>query len=256
MTRRAWATFLLLGGAAGALVLWQAPRFFGRPFVPDVEPAPIRDEKLLLAPSFEFARVQFESYRARRRPGWAHDYPRAERNFLRILSEVTFVRTEPMAHTVVRLDSPDIMKYPVLYFSEPGSWTISAEEASNFRDYLMRGGFAIFDDFDGPWDWENLESAMARVLPGRRFERLEVDEPLFQSFFHTRTLDMIAPYRARGEPEFWGMRDDAGRIQVVANHNNDIGDYWEWSDTGYYPIDLSNEGYKLGVNYVIYALTH
>ena len=55
---------------------------------------------------------------------------------------------------------------------------------------------------------------------------------------------------------FWGIRDDAGRLQVVANFNNDIGEYWEWSEHGYYPIELSNEGYKLGVNYIIYALTH
>jgi hypothetical protein len=205
---------------------------------------------------FAFARVQFNTYRARRRPGWAHDYPRAERNFLRILEETTAVSTFPLAHTVVRLDSPDIMKYPVLYFSEPGTWALTPEEAENLRAFLLRGGFAIFDDFDGFRDWEVLESSMARVLPGRHFELLEVSEHLFQSFFHIETLDMVPPFTANGVPEFHGIRDDAGRIQVIANYNNDIGDFWEWSDQGFYPIDITNDGYKLGINYVIYAMTH
>ncbi len=208
------------------------------------------------APGFAFARVQFSSYRIRRRPGWAHDYPDAEQNLLRIIQEVTAVHTWPQAHTIVRLDSEDIMKYPLLYFSEPGEWAITPEEAANLRKYLLSGGFAIFDDFDGPWDWDNLETCMAQVLPGQHFEELVLEDPVFQSFFHIETLEMVPPYGAWAAPTFLGIRDEAGRIQVVANHNNDIGDYWEWSEHGYYPIDLSNEAYKFGVNYIIYALTH
>ncbi len=170
----------------------------GAPFVL----AQITYEELYREPSpgynFAFARVQFNSYRARRRPGWAHDYPRAERNLLRILREVTGVYTSSEKHTAVRLDSPDIMRYPVLYFSEPGSWTITPEEAKNFRSYLLRGGFAIIDDFDGPWDCQTLESCMAQVLPGRHFELLTVDEPIFQSFFTYRTSTRRLPWTSRG----------------------------------------------------------
>ena len=220
----------------------------------DFEPPEVLNPTIV--PNFTFARVQFQSNRSRRRPGWSHDYPRAERNLLRILSEVTEVYTESAAHTVVPLDSPDLMRYPVLYFSEPGTWAVSPDEATNFRDYLLRGGFAIFDDFDGPWDWDNFEACMARVLPESHFERLELEDPVFQSFFHIKTLEMVPPYGAYDVPTFWGIRDDAERLIVVANFNNDIGDYWEWSDHGYYPIELSNEGYKFGINYIIYALTH
>ena len=205
--------------------------------------------------NFTFARVEFESYRQRRRPGWSHDYPRAERNFLRILSEVTEIDTSPEEHTVVRLDSDDIMRFPVLYFSEPGTWAATDREIENFRNHLERGGFAIFDDFDGPWDWENFEACMSRVLPGKHFEVLSVEDPVFQSFFHMETLSVAAPM-GRYTPQFLGIRDDEGRVQVVANFNNDIGEYWEWSDQGFYPIELSNDGYKLGVNYIVYALTH
>ncbi len=133
---------------------------------------------------------------------------------------------------------------------------ITSEEAENFRNYLNRGGFAVFDDFDGPRDWTVFESAMSVVFPGRRMTRLEVDDPIFHCFFDIETLDMLPPYNVRGVPEFWALRDDSGRIQAVANFNNDIGDYWEWSDESFYPIDLSNEAYKLGVNYAVYALSH
>lgn len=207
-------------------------------------------------PSFAFARVRFSSDGMRRRPGWSHDYPQAERNFLRILAEVTMVHTVSEAHVVVDLASPDIMNYPILYFSEPGEWAITPEESKNFRDFLLKGGFAIFDDFDGEWDWQNLVRCMAQVLPGYHFEELRLEEPVFQSFFGIDTLEMIAPYGSRDNPSFHGMKDDEGRLRVVANYNNDIGDYWEWSEAGFYPIDLSNEGYKFGINYVIYGMLH
>ena len=134
------------------------------------------------APEFVFARVQFEGTYGRRRGGWAHDYPRAEQNLLRILAELTAVHTEPAAHTIVSLASPEIMKYPVLYFSEPGTWGLTQAEAANFHEYLSRGGFAIFDDFDGAWDWQVFEANMAEVLPGRHFELLEESDPVYQIF--------------------------------------------------------------------------
>ena len=151
----------------------------------------VGEPALTSRPDFIFARVQFQSTRGRRNQGWAHDYPRAERNLLRILSELTAVHTEPAAHTIVSLESPEIMKYPVLYFSEPGTWGLTEAEATNFRDYLSRGGFAIFDDFDGAWDWEVLETNMASVLPGRHFELLEESDAVYQSFFSIADLDII-----------------------------------------------------------------
>ena len=125
---------------------------------------------------------------------------------------------------------------------EPGTWDITQEEVANFREYLDRGGFAIFDDFDGPRDWRVFESCMRAVYPERRFEDLQIEDPIFHCFFDIETLDMIPPYTVRGgSPEFLALRDDDGRIQVVANFNNDIGDFWEWSDESFYPVSLSNE---------------
>jgi hypothetical protein len=215
---------------------------------------PVREDQ-----DFIFARVQFNSFSRRgrgRNPGWRHDYPRAEIHLLKILGEVTNIRTTPESYVVVQLHDPELMKYPFLYFSEPGTWDITADEAANFREYLDRGGFAVFDDFDGQRDWAVFESCTATVYPERRFEKLQVEDHIFHCFFDIETLEMVPPYRVRGSPEFLGLRDENGRILAVANFNNDIGDFWEWSDASYYPVDLSNEAYKFGVNYVVYALTH
>ena len=175
---------------------------------------------------------------------------------LRILSEVTGIETAPDSNVIVQLDDPEIMDYPLLYFSEPGTWNITPEEARNFREYLDRGGFAIFDDFDGPRDWMNFERCMKQVIPERNLVELTLDHPVFNCFYEIETLDMVPPYRVRGKPTFYGLEDDHGRLQVVVNFNNDIGDFWEWSDEQFHPIQLSNEAYKFGVNYIIYALTH
>jgi uncharacterized protein DUF4159 len=209
------------------------------------------------AAEFQFARVQFNSFgRYGWMPGWAHDYPKADRNFMTILAEVTHIRTTPNSYVIVRLDDPALMNFPLLYFSEPGTWDITEAEAKNFRDYLSRGGFAIFDDFDGYRQWSNFERCMRQVLPVCSFQRLTVDHPVFQCVYEIHTLDMVPPYDVGEKPVFYGLFDSKGRLNVVANFNNDIGDYWEWSGEALYPISMSNEGYKVGVNYVMYALTH
>ena len=205
---------------------------------------------------FQFARVRFNESGRFSRGGWAHDYPRAERNFLKILSEVTGIQTTPESYIIVDLDDPIIMDYPLLYFSEPGYWGVTPAEAENLREYFLRGGFAIFDDFDGPRQWAGFMSSMKQVFPERKMERLTVDHPIFQCFYQIETLDMIAPLDYGLPTEFYGMSDEQGRLQVIVNFNNDIGDFWEWSDEDFFPVSLSNEAYKLGVNYVIYAMSH
>ncbi|HLV01473.1 MAG TPA: DUF4159 domain-containing protein [Acidobacteriota bacterium] len=188
---------------------------------------------------------------------WAHDYPRAEQNFLKILAELTTVETTPDSYLVLDMDDPEIMNYPVVYVSEPGYWNCTQEEVTNLREYLDRGGFIIFDDFrDSRGEWENFARCMQQVAPGRVMQQLSNDEPIFHCFYNLSFEDMPAPYNVPGDPVYYGLVDDDGRVQVIANFNNDIGDYWEWSDQSLVPIALSNEAYKFGINYVIYALTH
>ena len=211
---------------------------------------------------FQFVRIRYNGYvdflgmGRFGPPPWMHDYPRAEKNFLKILLEVTSVQTTPDSYLILDLDDPEIMNYPSLYVSEPGYWNITDEEAANFREYLSRGGFVIFDDFRGTQEWKNLTTAMKKVLPERSFQELTLDHPVFHCFYDIETLDMIPPYNVPGKPKFYGMFDDKKRLLAVANYNNDIGDYWEWADESFTPVSLSNEAFKFGVNYIIYALTH
>ncbi|GIW51225.1 MAG: hypothetical protein KatS3mg081_0580 [Gemmatimonadales bacterium] len=194
-------------------------------------------------------------------PGWAHDYPRAERHLMKLLSELTSIRPFMDGGNVLSADDPEIFKYPVAYLSEPGFWTLSDEEATNLRNYLLKGGFLIVDDFEGA-HWINFEAMMRRVLPDAVFVELDPSYPIFHSFFDIDSLEYLTygNYRsARGPATYYGIfenNDPKGRLMVIVNYNNDIGDYWEWSDTGFFPIELSNEAYKLGINYIVYALTH
>lgn len=214
---------------------------------------------------FQFVRIRYNGFmslgsfgggRGNWQPPWMHDYPRAERNFLKILSEVTSVETTPESFLILDLDDPKIMNYPVLYVSEPGYWDVTDEEANNLREYLKRGGFVIFDDFRGQQEWNNFTHCMKKVFPDRTFKELTLDHPVFHCFYDIETLDMIPPYEVYGKPTFYGLFDENQRLQVVANFNNDIGDYWEWSDDALTPIQLSNEAYRFGINYIIYGLTH
>ena len=116
----------------------------------------------------------------------------------------------------------------------------------------------IFDDFHSDIHWYNLETQMRRVLPELRWLELEASHPVYHSFFDIDSLDYQEAYPGY-TPMFFGLfeeNDPDGRLLAVANHNNDIGEYWEYSMTGWLPIDLSNEAFKLGVNYIMYALTH
>ena len=192
-----------------------------------------------------------------REPPWAHDYPTADQHMMRILSQLTTIAPHTTGSNIYSLDDPDMMNHPIAYLSEPGQWTMNADEVKGLRNYLLKGGFLIVDDFRGN-DWYNLEEQMKLVLPELRFMQLDVSHAIFNSFFEIKNLEMLGFYSEYGAPSYWGLFEDndpTKRLIAIANRNNDLGEYWEYSDTGYVPIDLSNEAYKFGVNYFIYGLT-
>ena len=207
---------------------------------------------------FVFTRLRYgppDLRMMRREPMWAHDFPRADFNFTKIMAELTFARTFADEGNVRMLDDPDLPLFPVAYMSEPGFWTMTDAEAEGFRAYLQKGGFVIFDDFRENHR-DNLVFQMRRVLPEARWVALDVSHPIFHSFFEIDSLDVEGYY---GPTEWTGIFEDndpTRRLLAVANYNHDLGELWEYSDTGYVPVDLSNEAYKFGVNYVIYAMTH
>jgi hypothetical protein len=212
---------------------------------------------------FTFARVAFNFFIAGgafngqgQRP-WEHDYPKSEDFFLAMVGQITGVPTNVESFEIVKLDSKDIFRYPFLYFSEPGFMDMTPEEEKNLREYFNRGGFAMFDDFRGR-ALENLEEQMLRVFPHRRLIRMDVKDPVFHSFFDIQTLEMTPPYMNAdsGLPSFWGMKDEDGRIILMANADNDFGEFWEDIENGAEALHPAVQSFQFGVNYLIYAMTH
>ena len=191
---------------------------------------------------------------SRGEPPWAHDYPTADTHLMRILKELTVANPLVDGSNVFTLDDPDLFDYPIAYVSEPGYWTMSDEEATGLRVYLKKGGFIIFDDFRDN-HWYNLEEQMKRVLPEARWVELAPTETIFNSFFEIRNFN----FGYYGKETYFGIFEDNDpkkRLMAIAGHNQDLGEFWEFSDTGMMPVDLSNEAYKFGVNYFVYGLIH
>jgi hypothetical protein len=222
---------------------------------------------------FTFARLKYEvgpgGYYYFGLPAWAHGYvsrgggAKAEENLMKIMNEVSYLGAHVEDSVVLSLDDPELCKYPVAYMTEAGYWTLSDKEALAFRAYLQKGGFVIFDDFRsdfrGGGGWDNFETNMRRVIPDARFLDMDPRHPIFHSFFEIDSFDIIPQSYDRGAPNIRGLFEDNDpkkRLMVIANHNTDISDFWEFSGTGFRPIEESNEAYKLGVNYIIYGMTH
>jgi hypothetical protein len=236
------AVLLLAGlGVASELV---GQRRFRRPVIEDNVPYDGR---------FTFARLYYPYH-----PGWSYDYPTMERHLMTMMREVTSLRPHMTGSNIHTLDDPELLKYPIAYLSEPGYWQPSDREVEGLRTYLAKGGFLIVDDFMRG-EWFNFERQILRVLPGARIVPMDLSHPVFDSFFHIKTLEMYYPHDQSLRSEFLGIFQDnapAGRLLVVINYNNDIGDYMEWSDAGWWPVDVSNDAYKFAINYIIYGLSH
>jgi hypothetical protein len=254
--RVAMTSLLLLGGAAaraqrggyGNFSQPGNPRYDGR---------------------FMFARLKYTvgqgGYYYRGLPSWAHGEPYAEENLMKIMESISLLNPHVDQSVVMSIDDPDVFKFPVAYMVEAGFWTLSDKEAELFRAYLQKGGFVIFDDFRGPgriyWGggWDNFANNMQRILPGAQIVRLDASHPIFHCFFDINALDIVPQAYDSGSPEFLGIYEDNNpqkRLMAIINFQTDISDFWEFSGRGFYPVDASNEAYKLGVNYIIYGLTH
>jgi hypothetical protein len=208
---------------------------------------------------FEFTRIRYAAAGGLSRGGvmWSHDYARAEANFTRILAELTSVRARTDASAVLGFDDPALFDHTIAYVVEVGYWIPGEAEVAALSHWLRRGGLLLVDDFSRQ-QWFNFEAQMRRVMPDARLMEIPHDHPVFDAFYHFTDFDQVRhPYD--GTPtQFWGIFEDndvAKRLMVIANYDGDIAEYWEFSDQGFFPIALSNEAYKLGVNYIVYGLT-
>jgi len=206
---------------------------------------------------FTFVRLRYtQGYRM----AWSADYPAMERNFMSILGDLSSMRLHKSTSNVNVLDDPALAQYPIAYLTEPGYWMPTDGEAAGLRNWIVKGGFLIVDDFYFERQWQVFEESMRIVLPKARIVPLDVSHPIFNSFFQIRSLDgMTHPATTEAKAQYLGIYEDndpSKRLQVIINFNNDIGDYMEWSGEGWYPVNLSNDAYKFATNYVVYGLTH
>jgi hypothetical protein len=197
---------------------------------------------------------------------WAIDGPAAEQNLSRRIKTVTAVDVgEPI---VLTLEDPSLWEHPWIYFVEPGNLRLTEAEVPILREFLLRGGTATFDDFHGPYEWDNLVRELKRVFPEREIVELERSHPIFSCFYklekYPQTPGLGSFFSGRTWekggfiPHLRAVLDDRGRPMVVINWNTDMGDGWEWSNAEEYPgyFRYTAEAYRMGINEVIYALTH
>ncbi len=215
---------------------------------------------------FYFTRAVYSGSMRGRWNSWATDFPKADRQFLYVIGRTLDFLDLYERENPVRLDDPALLDYPFLYALEVGSMDLTEAEVLGLRQYLELGGFLVIDDFWGTWQWENFEQQMRRVFPDRPIVELTTDHEIFHSFYEIDEIIQVpAANRARYGPTYEqdgyeahvrGIFDDNGRLMVVINWNTDLGDAWEWSERPDYPFKYSNFAHKMGVNFIIYALTH
>ena len=216
---------------------------------------------------FYFTRAAYTGYyRFRNYRSWSVDFPKADRQFLIGLTRLTNLDAYE-AENPVLLTDPELSKYPFLYTVEVGYMALTEPEVEGLRRYLQAGGFLVVDDFWGSFEWDNFQNQLQRILPGYAIVDLPLDHPIFNCFYNVQEIVQV-PNVGQGMqggptwesdgyyPAVKGVFDEQGRLMVVINWNTDLGDAWEWAENPYYPLKFSTYAYQMGVNFIIYAMSH
>ena len=197
---------------------------------------------------------------------WTQDYPRADRHFSLALRRLTRVNARSVEQPVNLDDADDVYNWPWLCAGEMGDWKLTDAQASTLREYLLRGGFLMLDDFWQQEEWNRFDESMKRVFPDRPIVEMPDGDAIFHTVYDLDERYQVLgewalygrqSYRTAGTVAHWrGIYDDKGRVMVAIAFNSDLGDSWEWADEPRYPEKYSALGIRLGVNYVIYSMTH
>lgn len=196
---------------------------------------------------------------------WTMDYPRSDRHFSLAIRRLTRLDARSVEQPL-NFDEGSQYDWPWLYAVEVGHWELTDEQAYALREYLLRGGFFMCDDFHGTIEWENFVASMRRVFPDRPIVEIENPDPILNVIYDLDQRYQVpgAQYLRSGRtyeqdgvtPRWRGIYDDKGRLMVAICHNMDLGDSWEHADNPQYDQEFSALGIRIGVNYVIYAMTH
>ena len=216
---------------------------------------------------FTFVRLRWQggTYGTRVRGGgpnsWLHEFPGAEGNFMNVLADATHINARTDGSLILTLDDPDLFDHPIAMMWEPGFWAMTDTQAERLREYLLKGGFVIFNDFEQD-QWANFAAQLTRVLPGAQPVRLDGTHPVFQSFLPIQRIDFPHPpnHHLFGfKPEYFGVFEDndpTKRLLAIVNYNTNLAEYWQLAGTGLMPLDASTNGFTLGVSYMLYGMTH
>jgi hypothetical protein len=250
--------------------------FQGRRFQREYFPFQDEDEPLTLPSDanepaeFVFARLRYGNVRYgnsywMRRGAWSVDFPKADRQFLQGVRRLTRINARSVEH-VVDLVSDDIFNYPFVYVVEAGHWDLPDDQARKLREYIDRGGFLMTDDFHGTMEWGIFMQGIEKAFPGVTVTDLENDDPIFHVLY-----DLDQRFQVPGivnwpfsqtheydgfESRWRALRDAKGRVVMAICHNMDLGDAWEWADHPKYPEKYASLAYRVGINNIIYAMTH
>ncbi len=225
------------------------------------------------------ARLRYSSIFSRGYRGldlnWTIDYPRSDRHLLQGVRRLTRINTRSVEQVVDLDGTDDVYNWPMMYAVEVGHWSLFDDEAKQLREFLLRGGFLMVDDFHGSEpgrrginEWQIFVASMVKVFPDRPIEDIPDTDPIFNTIYDLKQRFQVpgAQYFRSGltyengptgmEPHWRAIRDDKGRIMVAICHNMDLGDAWEWSDDPNYPEKWASLAYRIAMNYFMYDLTH
>jgi hypothetical protein len=188
--------------------------------------------------------------------GWSHNYPQSDEHLNDFLGRVTRVDVETGSYRIVELGSEEVFDYPFAYVSEPGEMELTDDEVVNLREFVGRGGFILMDDFDGPAQWEQMRSQVRRAFPGTDFEVLSIDHRVFRTYAVLETFDDMAAHVPGGSITYHGLFTETGQLAILAGHNNDLANFWDWYGDGSMPLKPSTDAFRLGTNAVLHSMTH
>lgn len=263
---RLWLLFALLAATAAVPLMAQ---FFGggRGRYRQREPGMGFADESVRA-EFFFTRLAYSGYGGRGwgRQSWLTDWPEAEYHFMNGVRRLTIIDAA-QGGRYVSPESDELFDYPWLYGVEVGQWSMTDEDAARLREYLLRGGFLMVDDFHGGYEWASFVEGMRMIFPDRPIVEIAEDEEVLHVLYDLDQRIQIPGYRTvysgvtwereDGYPPHWrGVYDDENRLMVAINFNMDLGDAWEHADYPEYPENMTALAYRFGINYVIYAMTH
>ena len=268
---------ILRFGGANALRPADAPAAFAPPLAPPLSPSGPPAPAPPMAPLLQYPREWHEFYFTRavyssygrgwggRSRSWAIDYPKSDRQFLTVLKRLTNLDAYDDENAIL-LNDPQIRRFPFLYALEVGYMSMSQPEVEGLRDYLLAGGFLVIDDFWGSQEWAQFEFQMKLVFPERPIIDLDLDHTVFNTFYEIDEILQVPAYGRYYGGQTWerdgyvpfvkGIEDDDGRLMVIINWNTDLGDAWEWAEQPDYPVPYSTFAFQMGVNMIVYAMTH